>query len=448
MLYDWAAQPFFTLVTTFIFAPYFAAHVAPDPVSGQQTWAWAAGTAGMLIAICAPVFGALGDAAGARKPWIAGFSVLAIAGSLMLWFAVPGAEYAVAAAIIGFILATVGFECAASFNNAMMPDLVPRSELGRLSGAGWALGYAGGIVCLVIVLCFMSARPETGLTLLGIAPILGLDPATHAGDRATGPFTAIWYVVFVIPLFAFVPDAPHRRGAWRAVRANLADLGRRLKALPRRRSFFAYLVSSMLYRDGLNAVFVFGGIYAAGVLGMSIVQIGIFGILATFTGTAGAWFGGVMDQRFGPKTVVAWTCCLVIAAALAVISTEPGTVLFVIGVEAESAWPMITFYGAGGLIGAAAGALQAASRTLLVDHAAPGEAAEAFGLYALAGRATAFLGPYLVWYATAASGSQRMGVVPLVVLIAIGALGLFWVRPDAEPPATGDTVSAGSAASR
>jgi len=432
MLFDWAAQPFFTLVTTFVFAPYFAAHVAATPAQGQEIWGWAAGTAGLIIAVLSPVCGAIGDAAGARKPWIAAFSVLAVGGSILLFFSAPGGEHAVAFGVAGFLIGTVGFELATIFNNAMMPTLVSRADLGRLSGSGWALGYVGGIVCLVIVLGFMTAIPETGETVLGLAPAFGLDPATHAGDRATGPFTAVWYVVFVAPLFLIVPDAPAMKGVSGAIRKGLKTLASRVRELPRRQSYLAFLLSSMLYRDGLNAVFAFGGIYAAGVLHMSVVQVGFFGILATITGAAGAFGGGLLDRQIGPKPVVTAACALLVAACAMVVSAAPDSVLFVVPVAAGSDLPLYVFYVAGGLIGAGAGAIQATSRTLLVDQVEPEEVTQAFGLYALSGRATAFVGPYAVGIVTLATGDQRLGVTPLIVLLALGAIGLYWVKTPAK----------------
>lgn len=433
MLFDWAAQPFATLITTFVFAPYFAAHVAASPVQGQAIWGWAAGTAGLVIALCSPLCGAMGDAVGPRKPWIAGFSLLGVVGSAMLWFAIPGGQFAIGIGVVGFVVATIGFEIAAVFNNAMMPNLVPRSRLGALSGSGWALGYVGGIVCLILVLGFVTVNPSTGRTLVGLEPILGLDPQTHAGDRATGPFTAIWYLVFVAPLFLLVPDFPGRADSRRLLRHSLAALVEKLKALPRRRSYFAFLAASMLYRDGLNAVFVFGGIYAAGVLSMSAIQIGLFGILATVTGAAGAWASGRLDPHWGPVRMVAISCVVVIAATIVVVSTTSQTALFVLALPPQSDVPLVVFYAAGGFIGAASGALQAASRTLLVDQVEPEETAEAFGMYALSGRATSFIGPYLVGIVTTATASQRLGVTPLIVLLALGAIGLIWVR--SAPPA-------------
>src|SRR5690606_26219278 len=128
------------------------------------------------------------------------------AASFALWFAAPGQPYAIPVALMGFAVGTVAVEVAAVFNNAMIPHLVPPSRYGRLSGTGWAIGYLGGLVSLVIVLGFLAANPATGTTILGFAPLFGLDPATFEGDRVTGPFTAAWFLVFVLPLFAFTPD--------------------------------------------------------------------------------------------------------------------------------------------------------------------------------------------------------------------------------------------------
>ena len=439
MLFDWAQQPFHTLIITFVFAPYFAAHVAPDPARGQELWGYATGIGGLLIALSSPVLGAIADASGPRKPWIAVFSVLGIAGCLLLWFAVPGM------ANLGFVifavaLAVFGMEFAAVFNNAMMPDLVPRSELGRLSGSAWGLGYLGGLVSLVIVLGLLAGQPGTGKTLLGLDPLFGLDAATHEGDRVSGPLTAVWYLVFALPMFLFTPDAARKPALGGAIRKGLAQLSTTLKRLPSERSYFSFLLSSMFYRDALNALYAFGGIYAAGVLGWSIIQIGVFGILANLTGALGAWLGGIADQRYGPKPVVAVTATILALCCLLVISTTQTEVLFVTVAEAgqETSLPDYIFYLAGALIGAAGGSLQAASRTLLVDQVERDRVTEAFGLYALSGKATTFIGPLSIALVTgivasegfglSAQDAQRIGVTPIIVLFALGLALLPMVR--------------------
>ena len=187
IFFDWAAQPYFTLITTFVFAPYFASFVAPDPAQGQALWGFATAAAGLMIALLSPVLGAIADASGRRKPWIAGFGSLLVIGACLMWFGKPGDPSVILPLLLAYAIASVGVEFATVFNNAMMPTLVPPDRIGRLSGTGWATGYIGGILSLILVLGFLAANPDTGRTLFGLAPLFGLDPVSHQGDRITGP---------------------------------------------------------------------------------------------------------------------------------------------------------------------------------------------------------------------------------------------------------------------
>ncbi len=428
LLFDWAAQPFFTLVTTFVFAPYFASALAATPAQGQALWGYATAAAGLAIALLAPVLGAIADRTGARKPWIAGFSLPLLAGSAALWLAVPGEPWSIAIALAGFAVATLGVEFATVFTNAMMPDLVPRARLGRLSGNGWAVGYAGGLVSLVLALGLMAASPQTGLTLLGLEPVLGLDPATRAGDRASGPFSALWYLLFVLPLFLFVPDTPRRAiPLGEAVRQGLGDLAATFAHARENRRVMTFLLANMVYKDGLVALFAFGGIYAGGVLGWTTIEIGSFGILLTVTGTLGAVVGGRLDDRLGPKRVISGALLVLILCGLGLVSVDRDKVFFVIEVAPPpadaglfSTLPEQVFLVLGGLLGAAAGPLQAASRTLLVHLSPPGGLTQYFGLFALSGKVTSFLAPLLVGLVTAATASQAAGMAVILVFFASG----------------------------
>ncbi|MCF4099986.1 MFS transporter [Maritalea mediterranea] len=427
MLFDFAAQPFHTLILTFIFAPYFAAHLSPNAVDGQAMWGYAIGLGGFVIAILAPVLGAMSDTTGPRKPYIAFFSIFAIIGASLMFFAAPGTENGVLFAVVGVFLAIIGFEFATIFNNAMMPNLIKDEDLGLLSGFGWALGYVGGILTLLIILAFMAASPETGTTLVGLSPIFGLDPMLHEGDRASGLLTAIWYLIFIIPLFLFTPDAPKIERTKNAIQKGLRKLGTTLKNLPQRKSYFAYLLASMFYRDGLNGLYAFGGIYAVGMLGLSTIQIGVFGIIAALSGAIGATIGAFADKNFGPKAVVSTCCYLLILACVIVVSTTQQYALFTIQLEPDSNIPLIIFYIAGAIIGGAGGALQAASRTLLVRQVPQSEVGEAFGLFALTGRATSFIAPLSIAVVTSWSQSQQIGITPIIALFVLGAVGLLFV---------------------
>ncbi|MCC2111719.1 MAG: MFS transporter, partial [Hyphomicrobiales bacterium] len=381
------------------------------------------------------------DATGPRKPWIAAFSIVIVIASATLWLAEPGAPNAAMIALIAFALGTVAVEFAIVFTNAMMPDLVPPERLGRLSGTGWAVGYIGGMISLILVLGFLAARPETGLTLLGFEPLFGLDPETGAGDRTAGPFTAIWYVIFIAPLFLFTPDVARRRDTGSAVAKGLAELRQTIAALPGLPNLALYLLAHMVYVDGLVALFAFGGIYAAGQFGWSTVEIGLFGILLTITGTIGAFVGGRLDDRFGPKNVVLVALALLTAAAIGILSLDASTVAFVIAVAPPasdapsfSSAPEIAYLALGGVIGAAAGPLQSASRTLLVALAPRDRLTQMFGLYALSGKLTSFIGPLAVGLVTAVSGSQRIGISVLIAFFVAGIALLLPIRTEKAVP--------------
>src|SRR5438132_2746324 len=251
IFFDWAAQPYFSLITTFVFAPYFATHVASDPASGQALWGFATAAAGLMIALMSPVLGAIADASGRRKPWIAAFGALLVTGSCLMWFGKPGDVSVVPPLLLAYAIATIGAEFAIVFNNAMMPSLVPPDQIGRLSGTGWATGYVGGILSLILVLGFLAANPDTGRSLFGFAPLFGLDPVTHQGDRISGPLTGIWFIVFVLPMFLLTPDFPARHRLSDALRAGLSELKETLVALPGQRSLAACLLDNMINTNGL-----------------------------------------------------------------------------------------------------------------------------------------------------------------------------------------------------
>src|SRR6202040_2321922 len=301
IFFDWAAQPYFTLITTFVFAPYFATHVASEPASGQALWGFATAASGLVIALMSPVLGAIADASGRRKPWIAAFGALLVIGSGLTWFGRPGGGSVIPPLLLAYGIATIGVEFAIVFNNSMMPTLVPPDQIGRLSGTGWATGYVGGILSLILVLGFLAASPDTGRTLFGFTPLFGLDPVTHQGDRITGPLSGIWFIVFVAPMFFLTPDSPAKRPARAALREGLAELRQTLAELPKQRSIVSFLLANMIYTDGLVSLFAFGGIYAAGTFAWNTIQIGTFGIILAIAGTFGAWLGGKLDDRLGPK---------------------------------------------------------------------------------------------------------------------------------------------------
>jgi UMF1 family MFS transporter len=318
----------------------------------------------------------------------------------------------------------------------MMPSLVPPDKIGRLSGTGWATGYVGGILSLILVLGFLATSPDTGRTLFGFMPLFGLDPVTHQGDRITGPLTGIWFILFVLPMFLLTPDYPVKRRIGEALREGLTELRQTLAELPKQQSMAAFLLANMTYTDALVSLFAFGGIYAAGTFGWNTIQIGTFGILLAIAGTFGAWLGGNLDDKVGPKRVIAGSMLILLFAIVAILLVDKETILFVrvaapapggalFSGAAERAYLVL-----GCLIGAAGGPLQAASRTLLIRMAPKDLIAQYFGLFALTGKVTSFVGPLLIGAITAITASQKAGMAVLVVFFVAGLALLARVREE------------------
>ncbi len=441
MFFDWASQPFATLLLTFIFGPYFASAVMDDPITAQRYWGWMLAASGIAIAILAPVLGAMVDRTGTSHAWVLAASLLYVSSTVALWWAVPGSDQILAILIV-FALGLVGVEFAAVITNAMLPDLGDRSEIGLISGQGWAFGYLGGLLALVILLHFF-AEGESGQTLTGRDPLFGLDANEREGTRFVGPFTAIWYVLFMIPFFLWTPA---RRTVSTAA-DGLAGLMRTLASLPRHPSLSAYLLSSMFYRDALNGLFAFGGIYAVGVLQWPITMVGAFGLAGLVFGAVFAWLGGLADRRLGPWPVIMASVLLLTGLSATLVTISRDSVLL-IRVDAGSVLPDAAFFLCGCLIGAAGGMIQAASRTMMVHQASEGRMAEAFGLYTLAGKATAFLAPLLIAWTTGIFDSQRIGIIPIIGLFALGAglmLAVSRIAPGIEDPPLGSTVDGSDA---
>jgi UMF1 family MFS transporter len=251
------------------------------------------------------------------------------------------------------------------------------------------------------------------------------------GTRAVGPFIALWYAAFILPFLLWTREAtpgprraPRLREVWAGLRVTFRDV-------LRRRSLGSFLLGSMLYRDGLGALYSFGGVYATLVLGWSIVQIGIFGIIAAVAAALITWAGGILDERLGPKPVITASCWALLGVCLVMVGVSRET-FFGVSLLQGSLLPDILFYICGGVIGGAGGTIYSASRTLMARHADPARAGEAFGLFALSGRATAFLAPALISLATWITGSIQLGFLPLILLFLAGLALLTFTDPQGD----------------
>lgn len=407
--YDWASSPFFAVIITFVFATYVTTAVAADEIQGTALWSRMTVIGALIIAFTSPILGAIADVGGPRKPWLATFTLASSAATALLWLVAPDEDYLLLALVL-VLVANVTNEIGQAFYNAMLPDLAREDQIGRWSGWGWGLGYMSGIVALgLILVVFIQPDP----------PPFGLDKATAEPVRIVGPLVGVWFVLFALPLFLMTPDKPRTRQPFgRTVRHGITMLLATLKDVRRNANIAKFLLARLVYNDGLNTLFAFGGIYAAGTFGMTLNEVLLFGIALNVTAGLGAFGFAFMDDRIGSKP----TILLAIAG------------LFVAGTVALLAHDKTTFWIVALFIGIFVGPAQSASRSLMARLAPPDQRTEMFGIYALTGKVTAFIGPALFGLATQYFQTQRAGMATILVMFVVGGFLLTLVREPRRTP--------------
>ena len=402
ILYDFADSAFATVVATFVVATYFTQAVAPDPVTGAAQWAATQSVAGILIALLAVPMGALADRGGRRAAMLGLCIAIMSLATIALWWVRPDPAY-VPLALILVAAATIAFEIATVFYNAMLPDLAAPNRIGRLSMLAWGVGYIGGLACLVIALLVL-VMPDP-------APF-GLDKSQSEHIRAAAILAGLWVAAFGWPAAFFIPERTPTQ-PWRtAIRHSLAELRTTLRTAWRNPNLRNFLIARMLFMDGLITLFAFGGIYAAGEFAFSAQDVLVFGIGLNITAGIGVFAFAFIEDRIGPKTTVIASLAALIALALPLLLIQ------------DPIW----FWALGLALGLFVGPAQAASRSLMAHMAPPDARAAWFGLFALSGRVTAFLGPAALALATATFQSQRAGMAVIVLFLAAGAVALIPLR--------------------
>ena len=400
-LYDWANSAFPTVIVTFVFSVYFVDGVAIDKITGTQQWAYTLALSGIAIALLSPVLGSIADATGSRKPWLALFSALTAVGAALLWFAFPEPSFTLYALVV-FCLANISFEVAQVFYNAMLPTIVSNRKIGRLSGWGWGLGYIGGLACLVLLLTiFIQAKP----------PVFGLDKEEAEHVRIVGPVVGAWFVVFSLPLFFFMPDVqPRDVGLVRAARDGIKGLIATIRKIGSYRNIAWFLGARIFYVDGMNTMFAFGAIYASGTFGMSTQEIIMFGIAMNIAAGIGAASFGWIDDYLGSKITIVIALAGLICCGIPLLLVESKPWFWIIGLP----------------LGLFMGPAQASSRSLMARLAPAEVRTEMFGLFAFSGRATAYVGPFVLGTLTWMFDSQRIGMSTIVVFLGVGLFILLW----------------------
>lgn len=406
--WDWAAQPYNTVILSFVWAPLYLQDAdlfglpgqTDDDLSGQM--GLIIGLGALIIALIAPVLGQRNDAAGNRKLWLGIWTGLLILATGALFFVEPTPAYFLFGAIL-IAFASVISEIAAVNYYAMLTQVSTPSTVGRVSGLGWGFGYLGGIIMLTLVIAWQ------------LSDWSGLDQST--GLRLVAVGCAVWTLVFCIPLFLTVPEAAPAPGRERVnFFRSYVVLFRDIRQLWRTsRGIFWFLLASAVYRDGLAGVFTFAGSIAAITFGFDFFGVVIFGVVANVVAGISTIISGRFDDAVGPKRVIVFALTgLVVVGVLVFALRELGPAVF---------W-------AGGLtLAAFVGPAQTASRSLLTRIAPAGREGEIFGLYATTGRATSFFSP-LLWgaFIALAGGVQAWGILGILLILAVGLVLFLFVK--------------------
>ncbi len=404
--FDFANSAFGTLVLTFIYNTYFTKVVARDENVGTLQWGNTVAIASIVIAIFSPMLGAAADAFGWKKRFMATSIAVACLATASLYFPVKGD---VLLALFLFGLALVATELSIVFNNAFLPEIAPKEAHGKVSGQAFALGYVGGLICLLIAL--VGFVPDQG------DPWFGLSRENSQNVRATNVLVAIWFAVFSIPILWLVKEAkPPKQGQSPAsvIRSSFKRLNDTFHHLRTYRQLFWLLVARLFYNDGLVAIFSFGGIYATVEFGFTFQDLMVFGIVLNVCSGVGAMAFSFIEDRIGSRiTILITLYCLIGASATAIF------------IESKAA-----FWGCAVVIGLFIGPNQSASRAYLSRLTPPEKTNEFFGFFAFSGKATAFLGPVLYGQLTGLFDSQRVGMMTVPALFLIGLVFMIWkVRP-------------------
>jgi UMF1 family MFS transporter len=403
-LYDFANSAFAVIVLSTIFPVYYAEAIVGNADGRGDFWWGLVGSVSMVVvALCSPLLGGIADHAGVRKPFFIGFTLASVAATALLATLQPGMV------LQGFLLAVAGlvtFEAAFVYYNAYLPGIAEPSALGRVSAAGFAVGYVGSIVAFGLAYPLVVAKAYWACFLAAAAQ----------------------FAVFALPAFVIMPA--DRRQAVRLGSAVVRGVGTTLATVreilrrPERRQMRGFLLAYLVYEDGVKTVVLFAAVFASKTLGFTPPEIiGLFLIVQVTALVGSVLWARPTDVR-GPRFVL----MLVLVQWLAV------TVLsYFVGTKGQ-------FWGVAVLAGSGLGAVQAASRTFMATLVPAGREAEFFGFYALVGKAGAVMGPLVFggisWLL---AGNQRAAIVAVGLFFVVGLALLARVR------AGGPTAAAGSA---
>tara|TARA_B100000686_G_C16768320_1_gene963323 strand:+ start:1295 stop:2527 length:1233 start_codon:yes stop_codon:yes gene_type:complete len=399
-LYDFANSAFTTIIITFIFATYFATQIAPNPIIGQSYWGWTIGITGFMVAIIGPVAGSYADKKNKIVFFIRLFSIFCIVFTALLWFAKPSQSYLVYTLIV-IGIANFFYELSLIFYNSLLKNITSDKNLGRSSGFGFALGYLGGIIILIISIKLFIDSDSIPF---------GLVKEESQNIRAIAILVSIWFFIFSIP-FLFFAIKENKTKIKEKVSSNFSEL-KKLIWQGKISVLGKFLIARMLYADGLNAIIVMGGIFAVGVFNLEIKDLLKLSVIMNISAFIGAIIGGIINDKYGSKAVIIFSLVGLILSSIAI--------LFTLSVQ--------VFFFLAAINGLFIGPIQSASRVVITSVLNKHHQGKGFGLFATSGKLTSFLGPFLVSTVTFLTGSQRIGFSAAIILLLAGLIILLNIK--------------------
>ena len=398
-LYDFANSAFTTIIITFIFSTYFAKQIAPNPVLGQSYWGWTIGITGVVVALSGPLLGTIADKKNYTEFFIKIFTIICISLTCLLWFSKPSEKYLIYTLfIVG--LANIFYELSLIFYNSTLKKISESNNLGKSSGFSFALGYIGGIIVLII--CITIFIDNDSLPF-------GLSKENSENVRATSILVAFWYLIFSMP-FLFNLKKTNKNEIEEKI--NYTKNFKELIWDKGLNNIGKFLLARMLYADGLNAIIIMGGIFAVGVFSLEIKDLLVLSVLMNITAFIGAIIGGYANDRFSSKSVIIFSLIGLILSSSIILFLES----------------KIIFLFFASINGFFIGPVQSASRVFMTKSIDENNQASGFGLFALSGKLTSFIGPLLVSTITYISNSQKIGFSSAIALLLIGLLVLLKVK--------------------
>jgi len=386
-LYDFANQPYTTLIITFIYSAFFVNYIAGDEQQGTFLWANAISITAITVAFISPILGAFADNTGYRKSFLVFFTLICCLFTSLLYFPDKGDVFL---ALTFVVISNISFEMGTVFCNSYLNDLSSKKNIGKISGNAWGLGFVGGLLALLVSFLLFDVNNSSEVKQVNL-------------------FVAAWFLIFSLPTFFFLKDSKRQKINKENISSSFNSILQTFKEISKYKIIVRFLIARLFYNDGLITIFALGGIYAIGTLNFTMQEVLILGIVLNVFAALGSFVFGLIEDRIGVRKVINLSLViLVISTFLAFIS--PWTI-----------YPKIFFWTSGVLLGTMVGPNQSCSRSYMAQIIPEDKKNEFFGFYAFTGKATSFLGPLMFGFLTKIY-SQQIGLLSVLVFFIIGLI--------------------------